>query len=155
MVSDGVIYVYNTKPNELSTIHRMEQDTDTAEFIVPYRLARHESEYAKDNVYYKSIYGPPGELIGFAILALNDNGTTMEFRRLMISEKGKGFGSRAVALMDTVAKEEFHCRRIWLDVFEFNTRGQHVYTKLGYVFQSRTEYQGRVLRVYDKQPDVG
>jgi RimJ/RimL family protein N-acetyltransferase len=154
MVSDGVIHIEDTRADELPSIHRMEQESDTAKYIIPYSLKQHKSEYAQENVFYKSIFRSPRKMIGFAILASRDNATSLEFRRLVICEKGKGFGTRAVALMDTVAREEFKCSRIWLDVFEFNSRGQHIYRKQGYEFRNRTESEGIALCVYDKQLDL-
>jgi RimJ/RimL family protein N-acetyltransferase len=42
-------------------------------------------------------------------------------------------------------------RRIWLDVFEHNARGRHVYEKLGYRRFDSGELDGKPLLLYEKQ----
>ena len=52
--------------------------------------------------------------------------------------------------MEEYCRERLGRSRIWLDVFEFNQRGQHIYQKLGYRRFDQGEVEGKVLFFYDK-----
>lgn len=84
--------------------------------------------------------------MGYAILALEKAAThsadgkkasetltgRVEFRRVVIAEKGKGIGT---IFIQAILKRMFANQdigHIWLDVYEENVRAQHVYKKLGF-----------------------
>lgn len=50
---------------------------------------------------------------------------------------GKGYGSEAMRLLLHYGFEELHLDRVTLNVFEYNTRGVHVYEKLGFKMEGR------------------
>ena len=72
------------------------------------------------------------------------------FGRIVVAHKGRTYGSRAVALVERVCKEELGRERIWLDVFEFNPRARRVYENGGFRFFGTKRFQGKVLRLYEK-----
>ena len=150
MITDGVISIEDTKAEELEAIQQIEQDEDTSRYIIPYSLEKHRAEYQKRDVFYKSIYDKADKLTGFMILVLEDDGISLEFRRIVIRDKGKGHGKRAVSLVDQICTEEFGRSRIWLDVFDFNKRGQHTYETQGYTFVKTSNFHGKTLRIYEK-----
>jgi RimJ/RimL family protein N-acetyltransferase len=47
-------------------------------------------------------------------------------------EWGKGYGTEATRLMVGYAFEMLNLNRVWLDVYEYNTRGIHVYESIGF-----------------------
>ena len=53
----------------------------------------------------------------------------------MITEKGKGFGKRAVQLVKELAFKRYRANRLWLDVKERNKRAQSLYTSQGFVVE--------------------
>jgi RimJ/RimL family protein N-acetyltransferase len=150
MITDGLISIEDTKAEELEAIQQMERNEDTSRYIISYSLEKHRAEFQKPDVFYKSIYGKTSNLVGFMILALDGDGISLEFRRIVISDKGKGYGKRAVSLVDRICTEEFGKSRIWLDVFDYNKRGQHIYETRGYKFVKISDYHGRSLKVYEK-----
>jgi RimJ/RimL family protein N-acetyltransferase len=103
----------------------MEKDADTSGFILPYSLERHRSELTKPAIVYLSILSA-GELTGFFILALDPDNTSVEFRRIVVAQKGIGLGQAAIHAMEDYCRERLGRSRIWLDVFDFNQRGQHI-----------------------------
>ncbi len=131
----------------------MEQQNDTARFIIPYPFAKHQSEMAKENITYLSIYDVNSNeqktLAGFIILAL-DNLPNIELRRIVIAHKGNGLGQLAMLACEAYCKATFDCPRIWLDVFEDNLRGQHIYNKLGYRVFKQDVYQTKKLLFLEK-----
>jgi RimJ/RimL family protein N-acetyltransferase len=121
------------------------------EFILPYSLEQHQTEFAKESVRYLSI--DVGEkLAGFFILALDD-GRSVEFRRIVIAEPGRGLGSMALKLVETYCTETLKRNRIWLDVFESNGRARHVYEKYGFTSFGNKTHGDRTLVLYELLAD--
>lgn len=144
---DDAITLHDTEFQELSAISEMEQG-EARDFIVPYTLRKHQEEFAKPAVVYRSIRR--GEsLVGFVILALDPDGLSVEFRRIVVSDSGRGIGKRAVELVRELCKRELGRRRVWLDVFDSNERARHVYEKCGYSRFGLAEHEGRKLLLYE------
>jgi RimJ/RimL family protein N-acetyltransferase len=52
--------------------------------------------------------------------------------------------------MENYCHERLGRSRIWLGVFDFNQRGQHIYEKLGYRRFAKSEVEDKVLFFYGK-----
>ena len=52
--------------------------------------------------------------------------------------------------LETWCLETLRRKRIWLDVFDFNARGRHVYSGLGYRQFDQSDYRGRTLIFCEK-----
>ena len=92
-----------------------------------------------------------GQFAGFIILALDPDGKSVEFRRIVVSAKGRGVGQTAISEMEKFCKSELRRERVWLDVFEYNRRGRHIYEKLGYrQYGSIAHESGKLLLLYEK-----
>lgn len=143
-----MLVLKNTKPEELHHITKMEQ-ADAREFIIPYTLVRHQTELEKPNVVYKSIWREE-ELTGFLILVLDADEHSVEFRRLVITKPGRGYGKKVVGMVDHICRRELGRNRIWLDVFETNQRARHVYEQCGYQKFGKSKHEGRTLFLYEK-----
>jgi len=141
--------IRDTLENELVLFQNFESGEDTNNFIIPYTIEKHIEEFNKQNVIYKTILFN-NKIIGFIILNLEDDGKSVEFRRIVINEKGKGFGMMAINYLDDLVKEEYQRNRIWLDVYAHNMRGIHIYEKCGYKYFKSVEHQGKELKVYEK-----
>lgn len=75
-----------------------------------------------------------GRRVGYIILAgLADANQSIEFRRIVVTEKGKGIGKEALQLVMDLAFEDLKAHRLWLDVKEHNGRAQHIYESAGFV----------------------
>ena len=73
--------------------------------------------------------------VGFVIL--RGLGTdVIEFRRIAISDTGRGYGTHAIRLVKEVAFGEMGARRLWLDVYDFNVRARSIYAAEGFVEES-------------------
>ena len=90
---------------------------------------------------------PNNQRVGFVILAgLQSEHRNIEFMRIVITEKGKGYGRAAVRRIKRHAFEELAAHRLWLDVKEHNTRARTLYEREGF------RYEG-TLRECLKGPD--
>lgn len=147
MLTDETITLRDTRAEELPAICEMEQG-EARSFIIPYSPERHREEFGKPAVVYKSIYGGD-QLIGFVMLALDPDGQSVEFRRIVVSEPGRGIGKRAIEMVRDLCRSELGRTRLWLDVFETNERARHVYEKSGYRRFGASAHEGRTLLLYE------
>jgi RimJ/RimL family protein N-acetyltransferase len=127
----------------------LERAADTKPYIIPYSDHEHERNMADPALVYLRIV-EDGLTAGFFILALDGDGTSVEFRRIVVSAKDRGLGQLAIARMEGFCRTQLGRSRIWLDVFEHNARGRHIYEKLGYKkYMTRTHDNGS-LWLYEK-----
>ena len=82
---------------------------------------------------------------------LDSEPNSVEFRRVVVSDKGKGVGQSAITAMEQFCRTQLQRTRIWLDVFEYNNRGRHIYEKLGYERYGESDHEGRRLLLYQKK----
>lgn len=147
-----MIELNHASEEQLPLFHQMEQDADTAPYILPTTLEQHRRAFARDDVIYLSI-NDNGVVNGYFILALDADGSSIELRRIVIANRGRGTGQAAMRALETWCREKLQRRRIWLDAFDFNARGRHVYSKLGYNQFDQRDYQGKQLLFYEIKLD--
>jgi diamine N-acetyltransferase len=146
-VNESVITLRDTIADEIPHIAALESAYGD-NFVMSYSLERHYREFDRPDVLYKSVYRG-SDLIGFAILVLDPDGYSVEFRRIVIADSGRGHGSRVVSMISDVARHDLGRERLWLDVFEDNVRARRIYERLGYRQFGRTDHEDRVLLLYE------
>ena len=129
----------------------MERQADAAGFILPNTLTDHRAAFDRRGVVYLAIEADDASLAGFILIAPEADGDSVEFRRIVIRDKGRGAGQQAIRLLEDWCREHLQCRRIWLDVFDFNARGRYVYEKLGYRQFDARDFDGKTLCFYEKR----
>lgn len=70
-----------------------------------------------------------GHILAFGLADINN---VLEFRRIIINEKGKGYGRTAIKLLKKICFEELGYHRLWLDVFDDNERAIRLYESEGF-----------------------
>lgn len=141
--------IRDSNKEELQLFKEFEERDDTNSFINSYSLEEHKLQFEKLDIIYKTIVADE-EIIGFILLRLDDDGESVEFRRIVIDKKGKGYGKEAVKWLDNICIKELERKRIWLDVYDFNKRGIHIYESCGYKFMRSKEENGKTLKIYEK-----
>lgn len=139
--------------DQLSLFHALEQDEETAPYILPTTLEQHRQAFAREEIIYLSIQNG-ATLAGYFILALDSDGSSVELRRIVVGDKGRGTGQAAMRALETWCLENLRRRRIWLDVFDFNSRGRHVYSSLGYRFFEQRDFEGKALLFFEKDLEM-
>lgn len=73
-----------------------------------------------------------GAAVGF-LVATGRNSPDHEqyWRRVIINERGKGYGKEAMELLAAWAFEDAKAHRAWLDCKDYNDRALHVYESMG------------------------
>lgn len=133
-------------------ILQLEADPQARQFIQPYARERHLEEFACPDTRYLGIETEtiPSELAGFILLKLEKDGA-VEFRRIVVAEKNRGTGKKAIAALHNYCRETLKATRIWLDFFEDNLRARHLYTQAGYIRSGTNQFNGRTLIVMTKE----
>ena len=128
----------------------MDRQAHAKRFVLPTGIERHRALYADPHVTYLSIEDETGAFAGYFILVKEGDSGTVEFRRILVDADKRGVGQAALAEMERYCRETLGASRLWLDVFDDNAIGMHIYAKLGYR-QFREEPAGaRMLLFYEK-----
>lgn len=147
-MSQQNVKLFATDEEQLDDLVAWEQQSGVGEFILANTKAQHLVSMQEATIRYLSVFQNE-RLVGFIILALEPN-NMVEFRRIVIGHRGAGIGQLAIQAMEQYCLEHFACQRIWLDVFDFNERGQHIYRKLGYQEFKRCEHGEHQLLFFEK-----
>lgn len=127
IIQSDKLALVETSEKDLPAIVAMEGAD--RQYIIPYSPERHRQVIlSKDEVHLSVIQLPDQKRVGFIILAgLSSPHKALEFRRIVISEKGKGYGRESLRLVKKYCFEQLQFHRLWLDVFEDNHRAIQLY----------------------------
>src|SRR5262245_52277548 len=124
-----------TRPEDLDFVLDAERDPENARFILPWTREQHARTLADPDVAHHIIeFGSPRDRVGFVLLlGLTSPHGSLEFRRIVVTAKGRGLGRAAVRAVKHFAFEEHKAHRLWLDVMQFNSRARYLYASEGFV----------------------
>lgn len=148
--STRVIRLRASRVDELERFDRLDRQEHARRFVLATGLARHRELFRDDAVTYLSIETMDGTFCGYFILVHEQEVETVEFRRIIIDASARGVGQTAIGLMEDFCRTRLKAKRIWLDVFDDNTRGMHIYEKLGYRRFREEAVEDRKLLFYEK-----
>lgn len=116
--------------NDIPYIMRLEQHPENRKFVVQGSVEEHTIEI-KAADYLVMIIKEKYDRIGYLLCHKDVANSSFELRRMIIQSKGQGYGREAMnGLIDYVInKLKYH--RFWLDVYEDNPTGIHLYESLG------------------------
>lgn len=120
-----------TTINDLPYVYSAERDADTSPFISVWPEDKHREALHDGDIQHLIVESKPhGQRIGFVILAgLQDENRNIEFMRIVVTEKGQGYGRATVQAIKRHAFETLSAHRLWLDVKTHNTRARTLYEK--------------------------
>lgn len=153
-ISGKTIRIENTRQNDVDAIVQIEKANSV--YIGQNDHAHHKALLTDGNCLHLSIKTVEDDrLVGHILLfGVESTNKVLEFKRIAISEKGKGFGREAVALVKKLCFEQLGFHRLWLDVFDDNKRAIKLYESEGFVHEGllreniKTDAGYRSLRVY-------
>jgi len=131
------IELCRTTENDLPYVLSAEGDDDSRRFIAVWPEEKHRAALDDTNIEHLIIESKPNsQPIGFVILAgLQGENRSIEFMRIVVTDKGKGYGRAAVRAIKRRAFDTLSAHRLWLDVKEHNTRARAVYEKEGFRYE--------------------
>src|SRR5262245_48613499 len=112
----------------------IEAEPDAAAYIRAATRADHEAEIADPGRALLIVLDDGERPAGFVLLAgIGDS--NVELRRIVVGERGRGVGRRALALVLEHAFGTLGAHRVWLDVITHNERARRAYAAAGFVHE--------------------
>lgn len=139
-----------SRKDELPFFASMEKQSHASRFVNSTDLETHLKNYHRKNIIYLSIENNNKELSGYFILVKEPDEESIEFHRVLIDQNKRGIGQLAITKMEQYCKKELNAKRIWLDVYEDNEIGKHIYEKMDYRQFKENISHGRKLLFYQK-----
>ena len=122
----------------MEPVMQLENHPEHKRFIMPYDKNRHRQCLRSSDEMHLSIVNFHGKFLGFIILAgLNSFSRSMEFRRIVVADRGKGIGRECLQLICRYCFEIKGFHKLWLDVFEDNERAIKLYVSAGFQQEGR------------------
>lgn len=138
-------------PAELPVFANMEIQAHAKMFVNQLSIPEHRAEFESAEVVYLTVVANPDIVAGFFVLSIDDDHESVEFRRLVIDQRHRGIGQKAIRQMEDYCRVTLKRSRVWLDVYEDNAIGIHVYEKLGYLYERTGQFNERSIRFYSKR----
>jgi diamine N-acetyltransferase len=108
---------------DLELVLAAEGEADTVPFILPWTWQQHAAALADPDLCHRVLTCPAGRPVGFVLLAgLASPHRSVEFRRVVVTEKGAGYGRAAIRAVTRLAFGELGALRLWLVVKVHNGR---------------------------------
>ena len=118
---------------DLDYIMEAENRKGNVEYIIPDTRELHRRNLKSEDECHLIIEErQTGRTVGFVMIAgLASPHHEIEWRRIVVDEKGKGFGQEVLYLLESWSFDDLHFHRGWLDCKDYNARAMHVYEKAG------------------------
>nr|AIA10888.1 acetyltransferase (GNAT) domain protein [uncultured bacterium] len=124
-----------TTERDLDFVCAAETSEDNRAFVSVWTREQHINELYDEDIAHL-IIEKDDRRVGYLIVAgLSNEHQSVEFRRLVVTEKGSGIGREVFRLVKRMAFEEFGAHRLWLDVKEFNKRAISLYESEGFIVE--------------------
>lgn len=132
MEMDGLMFCH-TRLEYMDFIIGIEKANDNFVFVWP--KDRHiEAIERLDEMHVSIINAVSRELVGYIILAgIGGEDNSLEFRRMVIADKGKGYGSISTRFIKEYCFRVLKYHRLWLDAYIDNERAIGLYIKEGFI----------------------
>lgn len=118
-----------TKETDLQFVIESETKYDNSPHIGHETINEHKEMLLNKDILHVIIRKSSNqEKVGYAILAgFQNSNKSIELRRIVINDKGKGYGRASIQLIKKLVFENFKAHRLWLDLKEINTKAHNLY----------------------------
>lgn len=144
-----LIILRATENTDLEFVINAENETENSQYIGNWSKEQHLDSLSNSDIIHLIIEdSKTNNSIGYIIISgLENINHSIEFKRFVVCEKGKGFGKEALRLIKEYTFNELKAHRLWLDVRYKNKRAQQVYKSQGFkeegVLRECIFYQGK------------
>ncbi|HML35817.1 MAG TPA: GNAT family N-acetyltransferase [Bacillota bacterium] len=117
---------------EIDAVIELEKHKDNRNFVWIGTYEEHKAEIADEN-HLLLVFKRKADqaMVGYALARMDFKSEIFELRRIVVSDKGKGYGKEAMLAIMKYAFEERNTNRFWLDVYPDNAIGIKLYESLG------------------------
>ena len=120
-------------PDDLKQIVELEARADMAPYLYEWGLEKHKLHYSSPDYSYLIAVSEGQDWLGMVIFSgIGRPDRNIELVRVAVSEPGKGTGRFLIDAVQEFAFGELNAHRLWLDVFEDNSRARNLYQKSGF-----------------------
>lgn len=128
------IILRKTKVEDLEFVINAERQKENAQYIGQWTKDQHTNSLVNKDILHIIIEESATQKpIGYLIISgIENKNNSIEFRRFVICEKGKGFGKETLKLVKRLAFNDLKAHRLWLDVRVKNIRAQNIYKSEGF-----------------------
>jgi diamine N-acetyltransferase len=129
------IHLRPTQKKDLPFVLAAERAEDNRKYVAQWTQAMHETALTNPDLRHLIVEHPENHApVGYLILAgLDSPHQSIEFRRIVITDKEKGYGRDTLRLVMQFAFEKQGVNRLWLDVKDHNTRARNLYRSEGFM----------------------
>ena len=129
------IKLRKTEKKDIDFVLEAERHSENSQFIGQWDRVQHLFSLEDQNIGHFILERmSDGKSVGYIIVAGFAGGDeSIEFRRLVVTEKGNGYGKDALQLVKQTAFHEWKAHRLWLDVRSHNKRAINLYKTSGFV----------------------
>lgn len=129
------IYLRPTTAPDLPFVLSAERASENRRFVDQWAQTQHEAALNHTDIRHLIIERLHDRApVGYLILAgLENPDGSIEFRRIVITDKGKGYGRDALRLVMQFSFKQQGAHRLWLDVKDHNIRARQLYRSEGFV----------------------
>jgi diamine N-acetyltransferase len=122
--------------SDVPRIVALERQAAARRFVGQWSEERHLATLTGGDARYFVSDAESGDLQAYVILRglLEDSGS-MELKRIVVADPGKGVGRQILEELIHMAFEELKAHRLFLDVYEDNSRARHLYESLGFCYE--------------------
>ncbi len=121
------------RAEDIAAILALERLPEYRTFVGNWTEDEHRMRMAGTDCRYLIAEPESGEVAGFAILrGLVSPHRSIRLQRIVVAKPDRGTGRQMLAGILNHVFRDLKAHRLWLDVFETNTRAQHVYERLGF-----------------------
>ncbi len=126
-----------TMSSDLEYVLSLERDPVNLPFITPWERTQHEAAIRFPDFRHFIVEGGEAlEAVGFLILiGCRSPHQSLELKRLVVQDKGQGYGRAAVRVAKKIAFDDLGAHRFWLDVRTHNARARGLYETEGFVHE--------------------
>ena len=126
------LYLIEAIESDIDMIMEIENHEDNRDFIWQGTYEQHLNEINDENhMLLKFEKTEDRGIAGYCLIGLDRHSERFELRRIVITEKGKGYGREAIAALMGYAFTELGMNKFWLDVYPDNKVGIALYESLG------------------------
>lgn len=120
---------------DLPYIMAVEFTPENSRYVIPYSLDEHKKTLNTANAIHLIVETADGDQrIGFLMIAgLKNPFKEIEFTRIIMDVKGRGYGRETLRLLKAWAFDDLKFHRAWLDCKEHNERALALYESEGFV----------------------
>lgn len=131
----GSVMLKPTTLCDLDFVLAAEQHRDNSLFIRQWSAIQHREAIENPDIGHFLVAGigdckPVGHVI---LVGLKNPDLALELRRVVITQKGHGYGRQTIRMIKAYAFEELIFHRLWLDVMLYNKRAFKLYKSEGFV----------------------